>query len=78
MFLFKLIFSCVNEWNLALKLQQSGVCNIVVSAFGVVSRPVPLKNFIYLDFMDKTKRENVMVKLQTEIGKCVLSYTLNK
>ena len=65
------IFSCVNEWNLAVKLQQSGVCNVVVSAFGVVSRPAPLKNFIYLDFMDKSKRENVMVKLQLEIGMCV-------
>ena len=54
-----------------MKLQQSGVCNVVVSAFRVVSRPAPLKNFIYLDFMDKSKRENVMVKLQLEIGMCV-------
>ena len=71
MFLFaSVIFSCVNEWNLAVKLQQSGVCNVIVSAFGVVSRPAPLKNFVYLDFMDKSKRENVMVKLQIEIGMC--------
>jgi len=62
------IFSCVTEWKLALKLQQSGVCNIVVSAFATVSRPVPLKSFVYLDFMDKTKREYVVVKLQIEIG----------
>ena len=55
-----------------MKLQQSGVCNIVVSAFGVVSRPPPLKSFTYLDFMDKSKRENVMVKLQIEIGVCFL------
>ena len=55
-----------------MKLQQSGVCNVIVSAFGVVSRPTPLKNFVYLDFMDKTKRDNVMVKLQLEIGMCVV------
>ena len=55
-----------------MKLQQSGACNIVVSAFGVVSRPSPLKSFIYLDFMDKSKRENVMTKLQLEIGMCVV------
>ena len=65
------IFSCVNEWNLAVKLHESGVCKVIVSAFGVVSRPAPLKNFVYLDFMDKTKRDNVMVKLQLEIGMCV-------
>ena len=63
------MFRCVNEWNLVVKLQQSGFCNVVVSAFGVVSRPEPLKSYLYLDFMDKTKRENVMVKLQLEIGK---------
>ena len=51
-----------------MKLQQSGICNIVVSAFRLVSRPEPLKSFLYLDFMDDTKRENVMSKLQLEIG----------
>lgn len=71
-FYLNLIFSCVAEWKLALKLHQSGVCNIVVSAFGIVSRPVPLKNFVYLDFMDKTKQENVMFKLQIEIGMYVV------
>lgn len=55
-----------------MKLQQSGICNVVVSAFGRVSRPEPLKSFTYLDFMDKTKRENVMIKLQLEIGVCMV------
>lgn len=51
-----------------MELEQSGICNVVVGALGVVSRPDPLKSFIYLDFIDKTKRENVMTKLHFEIG----------
>ena len=58
----------MKEWNSAVKLHQRGICRVVVCQFGVVSRPEPLKRFLYLDFKDDTKRDAVMNMLVSEIG----------
>ena len=58
---------CSKEWRLAVTLSSS--CTVVVAAIGQCSRPVPLKCFLYLDFIDKHKRQIVWNKLGEVIGK---------
>ena len=69
---------------MALELHQAGrVPRLVVAAVDVCSRPHPLKTFLYLDFMDRSKRENVWGKLLEEISemivliKCWQKYIMN-
>ena len=43
---------------------------MVVAAIGKCSRPEQLKAFLYLDFIDRDKRDNVLKKLVNTISMC--------
>ena len=45
-----------------------GGCEVVVAAVGKCSRPDRLKSFLYLDFIDPSKRAIVLEKLFHTIG----------
>ena len=42
----------------------------MVAAIGKCSRPEQLKAFLYLDFIDRDKRDNVLKKLVNTISMC--------
>lgn len=48
---------------------------VVVAAFESCSRPLEIKKFLYLDFIDRTKRGNVWIKLEETISKDLLFET---
>ena len=61
---------CRKEWELAVRLYHEGrQCEVIVAALEVCSRPPPLKQFLYLDFMDGTKFDTVWEKLVQKIRK---------
>ena len=47
---------------------SGGGCEVVVAAVGKCSRPDMLKSFLYLDFIDPSKRAVVLEKLFHTIG----------
>ena len=64
-----LVCRCQKEWQHAVKLLgEEGRCQVVVAAVGKCSRPEPLKSFLYLDFIDKSKQQAVVEKLVQTIG----------
>ena len=48
---------------------------VVVAALGRCSRPDRLRSFLYLDFIDREKRQHVLQKLVETIRKCLHIYT---
>ena len=48
---------------------HSDTKSIIVIALSMCSRPQPIKQFLYLDFIDQSKQANVWKKLQEQIGK---------
>lgn len=70
-----LLCRCQREWRRAFELASSGsvgdergACQVVVAAVGKCSRPEKLKNFLYLDFIDRDKRDYVLKKLVDTIS----------
>ena len=63
-------FRCRKEWELAVRLYHEGrQCEVIVAALEVCSRPPPLKQFLYLDFMDRSKFDTVWEMLTQKIRK---------
>ena len=55
---------CQREWRYACELAASERgCQVIVAALGKCSRPENLKSFLYLDFIDKDKRDAVLNKM---------------
>ena len=64
---------CEQEWQLALQLSQEKRCQVVVAAFAACSRPDPLRRFLYLDFIERSKLRNVWEVLLKTISKLCMS-----
>lgn len=68
---------CQREWRYGCELaSRSGKggrggesYQVVVAAVGKCSRPEQLKNFLYLDFINRDKRDYVLKKLVDTISK---------
>ena len=63
------LFRCNREAKLAVQLSSDKKCDVIVVAVGTCSRPPDLKRYLYLDFIDRTKRSNVWNKLEETLGK---------
>ena len=63
-------YRCKKEWELAVQLHREGrQCEVVVAAVEVCSRPPPLKPFLYLDFIDRSKFDTVWEMLLRTLRK---------
>ena len=67
---------CQREWRHGCELASRGgkggrgeSCQVVVAAVGKCSRPEQLKNFLYLDFINRDKSDYVLKKLVDTISK---------
>ena len=59
---------CTDEWKLAENLFHSCGVSIIVASMIPCPRPIPLKKFLCLDFIDTEKKEKVWEKLFTDVG----------
>ena len=60
---------CQKEWKRACDLAaEGGGRTVVVAALGRCSRPDELKQFLYLDFIDRDKGDHVLQKLTETIS----------
>ena len=53
---------------------EEGGRRVVVAALGRCSRPDRLRPFLYLDFIDREKRQHVLQKLVQTICKCISNF----
>ena len=56
---------CTKEWQPAVHLHRDGHLSksqLIVAAVEMCKRPDPLRTYLYLDFVDGRKRENVCYK----------------
>ena len=61
---FVLCDRCGREWRKGIEFTS----HVIVIAFGTCSRPERIKKFLYLDFIDRSKRQKVWEMLTHEIG----------
>jgi mRNA (guanine-N7-)-methyltransferase len=56
---------CTKEWQQAVQLSEESSCKVIVAAVKACNRPEPLKQFLYLDYIDQSqdRKEAVWKKL---------------
>ena len=70
LFLFFFLGRCEKEWKHAVDLAERHGVILVVALVIQCSRPLPLKKFLYLDFVSKSKIAKVWEVLQDRICEC--------
>ena len=66
-----LIYRCTKEWQQAVQLSEESSCKVIVAAVKACNRPEPLKQFLYLDYIDQSqdRKEAVWKKLTLTLSK---------